>query len=92
MKQSTFTVGGSAGPVVVNFNESTIEAGVTTNMEVPEEYLPGGVEVVEAEDGNFVVVEKINTVSGDNVVKFVIIELISLIVTGFAINKLRKNV
>ena len=80
-----------------------VEAGVTTNIEVPEEYLPEGVEAVEDENGNFVVVEKTNTGSGapgvvepnpntgDNVVTYILIGLMSLVTFGYASNKLRKN-
>lgn len=39
-------------------NKVVIEVGVTSDIEIPTEYLPEGTEVEEDEDGNLVVVEK----------------------------------
>ncbi|MBR6690594.1 MAG: hypothetical protein IKL65_04625 [Bacilli bacterium] len=97
-----------------------VEAGVSTNLEIPEEFLPEGVIVEKDNDGNFIVVQEVveepteedktpekeevkeevketekeevkNPETGDNVVTYILIGLMSLIAFGYASNKLRKN-
>lgn len=101
-KENTITVTGNseilARPEGFFINQDTskvvVETGVKTNIEVPEEYLPEGVKVEKDKDGNFIVVELVkepNPNTGDNVVTYILIGLMSLVAFGYASNKLRKN-
>ena len=74
----------------------SISVGVTSNITIPVEYVDtDSYEVIVDDNGNYVVVEKIveapNPNTGDSVVIFIVIGLISLISLAISTNKLRKN-